>query len=85
MTAMFPRLLAATALLALTACGAEYTNSFDSEAGAQLDEGQFGNATMNNTLIQTGQISYTVALAERFNAERERRNVEQEDVFHVAL
>lgn len=69
MTAMFPRLFAATALLALTACGAEYTNSFDSEAGAQLDKGQFGNATMNNTLIQTGQISYTLALAERFNAE----------------
>ena len=69
MTAMFPRLLATTALLALTACGAEYANSFDGEAGAQLDRGQFGNATMNNTLIQTGQISYTVALAERFNAE----------------
>lgn len=69
MTAMFPRLLATTALLALTACGAEYTGSFDSEAGSQLDKGQFGNATMNNTLIQTGQISYAVALAERFNAE----------------
>jgi peptidoglycan-associated lipoprotein len=34
-----------------------------------VDKGQFGNATMNNTLIQTGQISYTVALAERFSAE----------------
>lgn len=69
MTSMLPKLLATAALLALTACGAEYTNSFDSEAGSQVDKGQFGNATMNNTLIQTGQISYTVALAERFNAE----------------
>ena len=69
MTGMLPKVLAASALLALTACGAEYATSFDSELGAEVDKGQFGNATMNNTLIQTGQISYTVALAERFNAE----------------
>jgi outer membrane protein OmpA-like peptidoglycan-associated protein len=58
---MLPKLLAATALVALTACG--------NELGSNVDKGQFGNATMNNTLIQTGEISYTVALAERFNAE----------------
>ena len=39
------------------------------EVGSQYETGGFGNATMNNTLIQTGQIEYTVALAERFNAE----------------
>ena len=61
MTGMLPKLLAATALVALTACG--------NELGSSVDKGQFGNATMNNTLIQSGQISYTVALAERFNAE----------------
>jgi peptidoglycan-associated lipoprotein len=61
MTGTLPKLLAATALLSLTACGAEL--------GSQVDKGQFGNATMNNTLIQTGEINYTVALAERFNAE----------------
>ena len=61
MTGMLPKLLAATALVALTACG--------NELGSNVDTGQFGNATMNNTLIQTGEISYTVALAERFNAE----------------
>lgn len=66
---MLPKLLATSAFLALTACGAEYTTSFDSEAGSEVDKGQFGNATMNNTLIQTGELSYTVALAERFNAE----------------
>jgi outer membrane protein OmpA-like peptidoglycan-associated protein len=58
---MLPKMLAATALVALTACG--------NELGSSVDKGQFGNATMNNTLIQTGEISYTVALAERFNAE----------------
>jgi peptidoglycan-associated lipoprotein len=66
---MLPKLLATSAFLALTACGAEYTTSFDKESGSEVDKGQFGNATMNNTLIQTGEMSYTVALAERFNAE----------------
>lgn len=61
MTGMLPKLLAATALLSLAACGAEL--------GSQVDKGSFGNATMNNTLIQTGEMNYTVALAERFNAE----------------
>ena len=65
---MLPKLLAASALLALTACG-ETSTSWDRELGSEVDKGQFGNATMNNTLIQTGEISYTVALAERFSAE----------------
>jgi peptidoglycan-associated lipoprotein len=65
MTGMLPKMLAATALLALTACG----EAGKSELGSGVDKGTFGNATMNNTLIQTGQINYTVALAERFNAE----------------
>jgi peptidoglycan-associated lipoprotein len=68
MTMMLPKLLAATALLALTACG-ESSVSWDKELGSEVDKGQFGNATMNNTLIQTGELSYTVALAERFAAE----------------
>ena len=65
---MLPKLLAASALLALTACG-ETSTSWDRELGSEVDKGQFGNATMNNTLIQTGQLQYTVALAERFSAE----------------
>ena len=69
MTSMLTKLLATSALLALAACGAESARSFDSELGSEVDKGSFGNATMNNTLIQTGQIEYTVALAERFNAE----------------
>jgi peptidoglycan-associated lipoprotein len=68
MTHMLPKLLAATALLALTACG-ESSASWDRELGSEVDKGQFGNATMNNTLIQSGEMSYTVALAERFSAE----------------
>ncbi len=68
MNGMLPKLLAASALLALTACG-ESARSFNTELGADVDKGEFGNSTMNNTLIQTGQISYTVALAQRFAAE----------------
>lgn len=56
-------LFAALALLA--ACG----NSFNHEQGATIDQGQFGNATMHNSLVQQGELSYTMALAERFAAE----------------
>ncbi|QBY01188.1 OmpA family protein [Rhodophyticola sp. CCM32] len=47
--------------LALTAC--------DRPAGARIDEGAFGNPTMNNVLVMTGQRSYVEDLAERFAAE----------------
>jgi peptidoglycan-associated lipoprotein len=62
------RLLATTCLLALMGCG-ESSTSFDREQGAEVDKGQFGNATMNNIMLQNGQLEYTVALAQRFNAE----------------
>jgi peptidoglycan-associated lipoprotein len=62
------KLLATTALLTLAACGTHST-SWDQELGAEVDKGSFGNATMNNTLIQTGEIEYTIALAQRFAAE----------------
>lgn len=48
-------------LLALAACGDE----FDRETGAD-NTNNFGNATMNNTLIQSGQKEYTMQLAGRF-------------------
>lgn len=58
--------LLSLSLLAIAAC---QKNALDREAGAFLDSGQFGNATMNNSLVQTGQLSHTVALGERFAAE----------------
>jgi peptidoglycan-associated lipoprotein len=63
----FAPLLATAALLTLAACGAN--SDFDRELGAGVDSGSFGNATMNNSMIQSGELSYAVALAERFNAE----------------
>jgi outer membrane protein OmpA-like peptidoglycan-associated protein len=44
--------LATTSALALGACGQEWRT----EAGSFIDEGSFGNPTMNNTMVQTGQM-----------------------------
>lgn len=54
--------LAVVAALGLAGCGTE-------PAGTNLDEGGFGNPTMNNAMLMTGQKSYTVVLGERFAAE----------------
>ncbi|MEC3862008.1 OmpA family protein [Mesobacterium sp. TK19101] len=60
-----------SALALLTAC----TNTdpiysqFHWEAGSTVDNGEFGNATMNNTQLMTGEKSYTLDLAKRFASE----------------
>ena len=43
--------------------------AFNSEIGANLDEGGFGNPTMNNALVMSGQRDYSISLANRFAAE----------------
>ncbi|MEL6640640.1 MAG: OmpA family protein [Pseudomonadota bacterium] len=43
--------------------------SFFTEAGSTIDGGDFGEATMNNRLVQTGAQDYTINLARRFAAE----------------
>ncbi|WP_019954759.1 OmpA family protein [Yoonia vestfoldensis] len=67
------KLYMTTALVAatLSACGPSDPtfSSFFSEAGAEIDQGDFGNATMNNALVQSGQQGYTINLARRFNAD----------------
>lgn len=50
--------------LALAACG-----DLNREAGADVDNGTFGNATMNNTQLHAGVIDARVALGRRFAAE----------------
>ena len=60
---MTPKLLLSSlALLSLAACGQQ-------TIGSNVDEGAFGNATMNNLLVQTGQINPVQALGERFARE----------------
>lgn len=48
-------------LVALAAC--------NSEAGGEIDRGNFGFATTNNTQIQSGEKDYTISLANRFATE----------------
>jgi peptidoglycan-associated lipoprotein len=53
--------LLVSGLLVLAGC--------DVPAGSETDEGGFGNPTMNNYLLETGQINYTVSLNRRFTSE----------------
>lgn len=45
------------------------TSSFNQQAGAQIDNGTFGNATMNNMMMHTDPAQATVDLARRFASE----------------
>jgi peptidoglycan-associated lipoprotein len=58
-----PLLVATLALLA--GCGPD----FNGEAGGEVDQGNFGNATMINTQSMSGEHDYTLALGRRFAAE----------------
>lgn len=44
-------------------------SQFNGELGAEVDEGSFGNPTMTNHLLNTGQISVAENLGRRFNSE----------------
>ena len=63
--------LLATSLFVLANCSQEtnVVGAFNSEAGSFLDMGDYGNATMNNTQIQSGQKSYAIDLSNRFASE----------------
>ncbi len=63
--------LATASLSALVACSAQsdFRQSYFSEAGAQIDGGQFGNANMNNQLVMRGEKDYVMNLATRFAEE----------------
>lgn len=51
--------------LAVAGCGSQ----FNSTAGADIDSGAFGNATMNNHLVHTGQRNAAIELSRKFAAE----------------
>ncbi len=54
-----------TTALALGAC-ANGGRQFVSEAGAEFDTAGFGNATMNNTLVMSGQRDFAISLTRKF-------------------
>jgi peptidoglycan-associated lipoprotein len=58
------QILGLTCLMALAACG----DSFDRETGGD-NTSNYGNATMNNTMVQSGERGYTEQLAGRFSSE----------------
>ncbi|WP_322865287.1 OmpA family protein [Aquicoccus sp. G2-2] len=58
------KLIGPIGLLALAACTSSYN-----EAGSGIDQGNFGNATMMNTQIMSGERSYVYSLAKRFSQE----------------
>ncbi|MGB3178508.1 MAG: OmpA family protein [Albidovulum sp.] len=64
-------LLFSTSLAALGACSKEtnIARSFYSEAGSEIETRDFGNSTMTNTLIQSGERSYAIDLTRRFSAD----------------
>lgn len=57
-------LLLGASLLALAACAPD--PSFDGEAGQALSDGGFGNATLNNALVQSGERGFAQSLSARF-------------------
>ena len=63
--------ITATAAAILMGCGKADVSmaSFYREVGDGLNDGAFGAATVNNTLVQTGQQSYAISLNRRFEAE----------------
>lgn len=57
-------------LLAVSGCaGTKSYSSFTREAGALIGGGDFGNSTMNNTMIMSGEKNYVIDLARRFDAD----------------
>jgi len=71
MNAYLKNAMIVASIAALASCSKEtnIARSFYAEAGSELDEGGFGNSTMNNVLIQSGQKSYAIDLSNRFAAE----------------
>lgn len=61
-----------TAALFLAGCSAgnsQWREFNTREAGSEIDSGYFGNATMNNNQVQTGQSSVMINLNRRFASE----------------
>ncbi len=64
-------LSALAALAFLAACDQTSGGAFDRPLGSELDNSDFGNATMTNHMAQTGQNNLTINLQRRFASEVE--------------
>ncbi|MDF1872261.1 OmpA family protein [Vannielia sp.] len=55
--------------VAVAGCTPESTRNFNATAGGDLDAGNFGNSTMNNHLVHTGQRNAAIELSRKFAAQ----------------
>lgn len=62
-------LLCSSAALAISACTPGGVVDFYSPAGSTLDNGEFGNPTMNNFQVMTGQQTALINLTRKFASE----------------
>ena len=64
-------LLLTASVAALASCSREsnIVRAFYSEAGSEIESRDFGNATQNNTLVQSGERDYAIDLTRRFGAD----------------
>lgn len=62
-------LLSSAVLLSACAPRQAVYSSWGTEAGSMLDTGAFGNATMNNTQLMSGEKQYAFDLSSRFASE----------------
>lgn len=66
---ILPAMLIGSAVVLTGCAGTKSFSSFTREAGALIGGGDFGNSTMNNTMVMSGERSYVVDLARRFDAD----------------
>ncbi|HQU69457.1 MAG TPA: OmpA family protein [Albidovulum sp.] len=68
MQSKLPLLIITAGITALSGCSREtnLTRAFYAEAGSEIETRDFGNATMNNTMVQTGERDYAIDLTRRF-------------------
>lgn len=69
MASLFKIALLGSVLTVSGCAGTKSFSSFTRESGALIGGGDFGNATLNNTLVSSGDRSYVHSLAQRFAQE----------------
>jgi outer membrane protein OmpA-like peptidoglycan-associated protein len=71
MTMKLTTLLLSAGVVALGACSKETLalRGLYTEAGSEIETNDFGNSTMHNTLIQSGELNYVIDLTRRFSAD----------------
>lgn len=64
-------LILSASVASIAGCSREtnFARSFYSEAGSEIESRDFGNSTMNNTLVQSGERDYAVNLTRRFSSD----------------